>query len=402
MVNKNCYEMKDKVKRIVSNNRVIIGLYILFALAASFQSLLSGKKTFYEGGIEHTKYNNYIIFEKSFQHLKNNQDLYVHYPQEHYDLYKYTPTFSVFFGLLAIFPDWLGLNLWNLLNAIILLASVYYLPRLNNLQKGLILLIILIELMTSMQNQQSNALIAGLLVFSFGLLEKKKPLIASLCIVFAAFIKLFGIFGFVLFLFYPKKWKLALYSIFWTIIMFALPLIFIDFEQYQKLFISYFGMLENDHSASYGFSVMGWLNSWFSIGINKNIIVLIGACVFLLPLYRINVYKDFIYKYLAVTSILLWIVIFNHKAESPTFIIAMTGVALWFIKSEKNTLNIVLFICAFILTTLSPTDIFPGVIREEFVKPYQLKVFPCILIWIKIIYDMITVKIEDTSQTEYS
>ena len=100
-------------------------------------------------------------------------------------------------------------------------------------------------------------------------------------------------------------------------------------------------------------------------------------------------YKKFVFKYLIVCSILIWIVIFNHKAESPTFIIAMTGVALWFVQGKKNILNIILFASALILTTLSPTDIFPTYLRKEFVNPYTLKVFPCILIWMKIIYDLL-------------
>lgn len=71
--------------------------------------LFSGKKTYQEGGIEYNRYNNYTIFEKSFHHLKNNQDLYVLYPQEHFDLYKYTPTFSVFFWIFQYVSklDWI-------------------------------------------------------------------------------------------------------------------------------------------------------------------------------------------------------------------------------------------------------------------------------------------------------
>jgi len=385
------------LKEIIGNKRFIIGLYIVFALAAGVQSLLSGTKTFYEGGNEYSKYNNYTIFEKSFDHLKNNQDLYILYPQEHWDLYKYTPTFSVFFGVIAIFPDWVGLNLWNLLNALVLLFAVYYLPRLSQFQKGLVLLFVLIELITSMQNAQSNALIAGLLVFSFGLLEKKRAFFAAFCIVFSVFIKLFGIVGFALFLFYPKKWKLALYSLFWTALLFALPLLYIDIEQYMILVNSYLDLLANDHATSYGYSVMGWLHSWFSAGIDKNFVVLAGVLLFLIPLYKIRMYKEFMFRYLMLTSVLLWIVIFNHKAESPTFIIAMTGVALWFVFSEKNVLNIVLFTGAFIFTSLSPTDLFPAVLREEFVKPFALKVFPCILIWMKVIYDLIVLTPNQTT-----
>lgn len=393
--------MKDRIIKLISNKYSLVIVFAIFALFAGIQSLSSGTKTFSGSDNEYSSYNNYTIFEKSFHHLKNKQDLYILYPDEHWDLYKYTPTFSVFFGVFAVFPDWIGLNLWNLLNAFILLFAVYYLPRSDNFEKGVILLIILIELMTCMQNEQSNALIAGLLVLSFGLLENKKYLFAALCIVFSGYIKLFGIVGFALFLFYPQKWKLALYTVFWTTLLFILPCLFVSIDQYIFLFHSYGDMLFNDHSASYGYSVMGWLNSWFDIENYKNIIVVTGMVIFLFPLIRFKEYKNYTFKYLTLTSILIWIVIFNHKAESPTFIIAMTGVSLWFVKSEKSSINIVLFVIAFILTSLSPTDIFPGYLREEFVKTYTLKAFPCILIWLKIIYDMIRVK-EDRITAQFN
>ncbi len=386
--------MKDRFKNFVSNKRVILIIYIVFAILSSIQ-LIIGTEINSKGKIVNNRYNNYTIFEKSFEHLKNQQDLYVLYPEEQWDLYKYTPSFSAFFGVFNILPDWLGLSLWNLLNAIILLISIYYLPKLSNYQKGLILIIVLIELITSMQNEQSNALITGLIVLSFGLLEKNKPFWATLCIVFSVFIKLFGIVGFALFLFYPKKLKSTLYIMFWSIVLLILPLFFVDLEKYEKLFSSYLNLLSNDHDVSYGYSIMGLIHSWFLIEINKNVIVTIGVIIFLSPFYRIKLYKEFIFKYLIVCSILIWIVIFNHKAESPSFIIAMTGVALWFVQSQKNTLNIILFVSAFILTTLSPTDIFPKYLREEFLEPLVLKTLPCILIWIKIIYDILILKKEN-------
>lgn len=383
--------MKEKIKSIISNRKVIIGLYILFALASSIPAL-KGTKTYVEGGEEYKRYNNYVIFEKSFEHLQHNQDLYVLYPEEHWDLYKYTPSFSVFFGIFHAMPDWLGVNLWNLLNALVLLAAVYYLPRLNDYQKGLILLIVLLELTTSMQNHQSNALIAGLIIFSFGLLERNKLFWAPLPLVFSVFIKLFGIVGFALFLFYPEKWKSALYTLLWTVLLLVFPLIFISPDQYAKLYHSFMNMLKNDHDVSYGISVMGWLNSWFSLDIKKNLVVGIGVLIFLLPFYKLKLCKEFMFKYLVMCSVLIWIVIFNHKAESPTFILAMAGVALWFIVSEKNALNISLFVGALVLTSISPTDLFPRGLRENFVNPYVLKAFPIILIWVKIIYDSLILK----------
>ena len=391
--------MKNIISKYLVSKVFIITLYALLAIGASVQSLSLGTKTYSVNAREYNRYNNYTIFEKSFDHLKNNQDLYTLYPDEHWDLYKYTPTFSVFFGVFNKLPDWLGLTLWNLLNALILVLAVYYMPHLNLKEKALVLLILSIELMTSMQNAQSNGLMTGLLVLSFGLLENKKYFLATLFIVFSVYIKLFGILGFVLFLFYPKKWKLILYSFISSAALFIIPLIYVDFNQYLSLLQTYFKLLINDHSLSYGYSVMGWLYTWFRLEINKNIIVLAGAIVFLIPLLKFHEYKNFIFRYLTLSSVLIWVVIFNHKAESPTFIIAMTGVALWFIKSKKDYLNIILFVLAIILTSLSPTDLFPTVLRNKYVIPYTLKALPCILIWMKIIYDMMLLNDDKTKDT---
>jgi len=383
--------MKVLIK-VISNRKIIIGLFLLLSVFASFQAQLLSKKSFEETGVKYSKYNNYIIFKQSFSHLIENKDLYQYYPKEHKDLYKYSPTFSVFFGIFTVVPDSVGLTVWNIINAFIFLVAVYYLPRLTLKQKGVILLICLLEFMTSIQNQQSNALLAGLIILTFGLLEKRNYWLATFCIVFSIYIKVFGIVGLALFLFYPEKWKLALYTLGWSLLLFVLPLLFINLDQLMFLYKSWGHLLDNDHTVSYGFSVMGWLHTWFGFDPGKQIILILGVLIFMVPLVRIKEYKNFTFRLLTLTSVLLWVIIFNHKAESPTFIIAMAGIAMWFITSEKNVLNIVLFASAFILTSISPTDLFPRFIRDEYVTPFVLKAFPCILIWLKIIWDMLVVK----------
>lgn len=384
--------MKTRIQKIISQKKYIFLTYAVFALVASISPLLRGEKSLDASEIRYTKYNNYVIFKSSFYHLKEGKDLYALYPQEHWDLYKYTPTFAAFFGVLAVAPDWLGLTAWNLLNALLLLLAIYYLPFFSDYKKGLILALCLIEVMTSMQNSQSNALIAGLIILAVGLLEKNRYLWATLCMVLSVYIKLFGVVGFALLLLYPKKLKLALCSLAWAVVLFAVPLIFISPQQYVSLMKSYLTLLSQDHAASYGYSVMGWLNSWFGYAGSKNVVVLIGAAVFMAPFCRIKSYGDEAIRVLMLASTLVWIVIFNHKAESPTFVIAIAGAALWFVHAKKNIVNIILFTCAFIFASLSPTDIFPRFIREEFVKPYCLKAVPCIFIWGKITYDLLTRK----------
>lgn len=387
-------------KSVIFNSKTIILIFIMFAIAASVQSL-NGTKVYEEGGNAYNRYNNYTVFENSFYHLKEGKDLYIAYPEEHWDLFKYSPSFSVFFSIFTIFPDWLGVNLWNIFNALILLFAVYYIPKLSREQKALVLLLLFIELITSMQNAQSNGLMAGLLILGFALLERDKYFLATLSIVFSVFIKLFGIVGFALFLFYPQKWKLATLTLFWSLFFLVLPLIYINLNQYDIILSSYGELLFNDHIVSDGLSVMGLIKSWFGLEIIKWLVVATGIIVFLIPLWRFKTYKNFNYRLLCLSSVLIWVVIFNHKAESSTFVIAMSGVSLWFVSSNKSRINIALFIIAFIFTSLSVTDLFPRFVREEFVNAYNLKVLPCILIWFKIVYDMLMLsRTERLSQPE--
>jgi hypothetical protein len=384
--------MKAILEKWLLNPRTILAIYMLFALIASIQSIQQGDKPFVEGGMPYDQYNNYTIFKQSFYHLKEGKDLYILYPEEHWDLYKYSPSFSVVFGALAILPDGIGLSIWNLLNALFLLYAIYLLPGIALKNKSWIALICLIELLTSMQNEQSNGLMVGWIVLAFCLLEKEKYLPATLLLVATVFIKIFGIVAMAIFLFYPKKWKLDLYSTLWTIVLLGLPLIFVDLDQYKYLMESWRRMLSEDHSISLGFSVMGWLQTWFGMEGHKLWTLIAGVILFLIPLIRWQLYRDLNFRIWMLCSILIWVVIFNHKAESPTFIIAMVGVAIWFIKSEKSIMNITLFALAMIFTSLSPSDLFPAAIRRDWVIPYVLKAVPCILIWFKIIWDMMRMK----------
>lgn len=377
------------VEKFISKPFLVGLLLSFFAIGAGVQSILKKSEYYPEVQKTYTHYNNYIIFKNSFEHLTSNKDIYKSYPEEHWDLYKYSPTFSFAMGFFAFFPDAIGLALWNLLNALILCIAVYSLPKLNLKQKGLTLLICIFELMTSMQNSQSNALMAGLLILSFAFMEKDKLLLATFCIIASVYIKIFGIVGIALFLFYPNKMKAVFYSFLWMMVFFCLPLLIISFQQLVFLYQSWGNMLANDYQSAYSLSVVGIINTWFNLDINKNLVLIPGCLLFLVPfLFRKN-YRELTFRIFALASVLIWIIIFNHKAESPTFIVAMIGICIWYFASPFSRTNLALFLFAFILTSLSATDLFPKFIRVTYVKPYALKALPCVMIWVKIVYDMV-------------
>ena len=115
-----------------------------------------------------------------------------------------------------------------------------------------------------------------------------------------------------------------------------------------------------------------------------------GILLYALPYLRIKQYQNIGFRLMLLVSTLLFAVLFSTGSESPTYIIAFAGVAIWFILQEKpvNNIHIALLLFALILTSFSPSDLFPKYIRDHYVKQYALKALPCFLIWLVTIYQM--------------
>ena len=376
--------MFKTLQKFFSNPKFILVIYALLAAGTALQEYHLGSKS-----DTSTHYNNYIIFRQSFFHLIHHKDLYAPYPAEHFDYYKYSPAFAVFMGAFAYLPLAIGLITWNLLNALVLFFAIKSLPVNDRKIHVAVWWFVVIELTTSLQNSQSNALIAGLLILAFCFLERRNIALATLMITFTVFIKIFGLVAFSLFLLYPDKKRFVLYSALWMGLFALIPLIVISPTQLLSLYESWWKLLGTDYSGSSGISVMGWLNSWLNIAPPKNMVTLAGVVIFCIPLLFIRRYTQFIFRWLFFCSILIWVIIFNHKAESSTFIIAVCGIALWYFSQERNYVNLTLLMLAFVFTCLSPTDLFPPALRTNFFVPYTVKVVPCIVIWVKIIYELI-------------
>lgn len=369
----------------ISEKKVII-IIILVAVALAIQCYVASI------GREYTRYNNYVIFKQSFEHLLTNKNLYLSYPAEYFDLYKYSPAFALFMGLFYYLPDLLGLILFNLLNISVFIIAMQKLKLPRESYKFLFLFV-LTELAISLSMTQTNILIAGLIMLAFSRFEEDKPLLSSLCIVLTFYIKIFGIAAFALWFLYPNKLKFLLYSVCWFLFFAVLPVIFISANSLQQQYQNWLVLLKNDHDASYGASFLGWMHSWFHLNFSKTATVAVAALVFCLPLFKVKLYKLYSFRLQMLASVLLWVVIFNHRGESPTYIIAMAGVAIWYFSQKPVRSNTILLWLALIFTSFSSTDLItPGWINNRFIEPYSIKAIFCCIIWFKLIYDLITEK----------
>jgi hypothetical protein len=346
-------------------------------------------------------YNNFIIFRVSFSHLINGQNLYLEYPKEYGDVFLYSPTFAVLMAPFSVMPYWLCLLLWTGAACTAMYFAIRMFPHMDPLKKSVVFLVLVIELVTSLQNTQTSPLIAAMIALIFICFEKKQVFWASFFIVLITFIKIYGLATAMLFILYPGKGKFILSMVFWGLIFFFLPVIVIPLKQLFWQYHNWYYQITEVHKGEETgihanllkppLSVMEWLKLWFHFSPAAYYIQLAGLGILTAPLLRIKAYAIVVFRYFLLSSILIFCMIFNHIAESPSYVIAVFGVAIWFAWEQKNAVTWFLMGLAFIFTILSATDIFPEYIRHNYVIPYVWKAVPCIFIWCWIQYRLWTI-----------
>lgn len=328
--------------------------------------------------------NNFIIFQHSVFHFLGHQNLYLEYPKEYFDIFLYNPSFPILFLPFAYFPTIAGFIMWAIFTSSVFFVAIKSLPISEN-SKLLIFYLIIPELNTAVGNLQTNPLIAAFTVLAWTSLEKGAYKRFSIFPALNFFIKGYGGIAGIFFFLKNPNFKTFIYLGVSFIIIGLLPLCFYSIEGFKTLYEQWFTCLKDYSSINVGLSVMGLIQNLIYKGASKIVIQLIGVIIFLLTFiiifFRKN-YEDIKFYFLA--NVLIWMVIFNQVAESPTYLIASTGVFIWFVSSKKNWVDISLFCLFFILTVLSPTDLFPKYLRNNFVIPYCLKALPCVLVWLKI------------------
>ena len=389
----------DKIRTFLAlpfftQRKYIIGLWLVLAFVTGLKQYLIGS------------YNNYKIFSHVYRHTVLQLPLYVEYPTQYFDFNYYGPFFSVIIGPFAVLPDGVGIVLWNLFNTTLLIFGVFKLP-IKEIYRVAIAWIITNEMITALLSVQFNVGLTGLLLLGFVFLEKQKLFYASVAILIGFLVKLYGIVLLAFFFFIKQKLKFIGVFAIVAIVFFFAPILITDFAFLKTSYVDWFNALI--YKSSYNESVsdmanisfMGFMKKVFDIQIHVLVAVAFGAFTLGLILLRKSQYGSLTYKLLLFSDLLLCLVLFNTNVESPTFIIAFVGIAIWFILVEKSNLNLFLFIFAMILTSFSPTDIFPKFLREQYVKPYALKVLPCIFIWIDITIRLLTHKFNQITQKEF-
>jgi len=365
---------------------LILSVYCVAAVIVTLVKLSPGP--FDQNGFRYDPLQNFAIFRNSFFHLIHHQDLYARFDAEQWDLYRYSPTFALLFAPFAVLPYRLGAILWNVLNGVALFWAVRRMPLGGERTKTLVLWFAFFSMLNSVSNAQSNALMAGLMLGAWNAQERKHPALASFLIVLSVFVKLFGVFALLPCLLCQGRRKLLACAAGWGALMAALPLLAVRPAALLPLYSGWYATVRAFSEARLGLSVMGFLRSWFHLEIPQNYVVLAGAAILLAAALR-GPRRDPRFRLLVAASVLVFVTIFNYAAESPTFVLAATGCALWYFFQARTPANLALLMAVFLFTCLSSTDLVPRTLRREFLETYVIKAVPCILVWIKLQYDML-------------
>jgi hypothetical protein len=127
-------------------------LGLLVAAGISAQLFFLKKDRVLNDGTTVKSYNNYRIFKTSYNHLTANKDIYVLHPQDHGDLFKYSPAYALLMGPFAAVGDFWGLLVFNALNILVWLLAVRKLPAVGITKYYGVLFFCLLELIGNMQN----------------------------------------------------------------------------------------------------------------------------------------------------------------------------------------------------------------------------------------------------------
>lgn len=333
-------------------------------------------------------YNNYLIFINSFTLLKNHGNPYSSHYDLYCDLYRYSPTFSILIAPFTILPLYLGILVWDALNSMTLFFSVRYLFKNEERKGSLILLAMLPEMMTANTNMQVNGLVTAIMLFSYACFIYKKETWAGILCMLNLFIKIYGFAAVILFFLTKRKTAFISASALSFIGFLALPLLFITVPELTDLY-----KLQFSSVAAYtvNLSFMGIARSWFGWEFNDKIIqaaALAIVCAPIIPVLFKSEEEKIKLRALLICSVLTFLCAFNQMAESPTYIIAATGAAIWYFSAQKSKLNTTLFILMILFCELAPTDLYPLYIRKHFLAPYKIKALPIVLIWFKIQWDI--------------
>ena len=386
--------MMKKLKEWLSDFRVIFAGWLIMALIPWLSRWLRDAFDL-----------DYSIFYHSFWHAWQQMPLYIIYPEDG-NYFLYGPLFTVLMAPLAVLPYQMGRLLWMLIITVVPFWSIRK-TCFTRYQQVFILWFVAAEAYLCTLDSESNSLILAILIFSFYLIDKEEDRWAALLIALGTTTKLFGIVGLAFLPFSRHKLKLIGWTAAWTAILLVLPMLVFGVDYIAQQYLAWYDVLVhknelNQFAAGQNVSLLGIVRKVSQCATYSDLWLMIpGMVLFALPYLRFNQYQHAAFRQTILASVLMFIILFATSSENYGYIIAMTGVAIWYTAApwKRSKWDVALMVLAFILTSMSSSDLFYKPLWREVIKPYSLKALPVTIIWLKLTYELCKRDYEDCNDT---
>jgi len=377
--------LNTKIKHYLSDFRVVFAAWLIMAIVPWLRIWLKGKFDL-----------DYSIFYHSFWHAWQQMPLYIIYPEDG-NYFLYGPLFPLLMAPMAVLPYQLGRLIWMLLITLVPYWSIRQ-SFFTRSQQLFILWFVAVEAYTCILDSESNSLILACILFTYYFTQKEKDCWAAFLIALGTVTKIYGIVGLAFFPFSQHKGRFLGWFVAWMVILSLLPMLVFGVDYISSQYVAWYDVLVhkndlNQFAAGQNISLLGIVRKISGIATYSDIwLLLAGAIGFGLPYLRLSQYRHQAFRLAIVASVLMTVVLFSTCSESYSYIIAMPGVAIWYLTCpwQRNRWDLALIIFAFIITSMSPSDLFPREVWRQLIKPYSLKALPVAIIWFKLIYELLT------------
>jgi hypothetical protein len=379
-----------QVRRFFAHERTWVAFYVLVAVIATVICVAR-------------RCNNFIIFRAAFTHLRIGSDLYAAYPAEHVDFFKYSPTFALLFAPFAALPFGVALFAWNVLNVLLIYYAIrMVLPPAQRLEA---IRLTGIGLVTTIDGTQSNGLVAALIVIAFAALERDRLAAAATAIAASALVKVFPLAAVAFALPRRDRWRFALVGLTIGAALVVLPVIVTAPATLAQQYRSWYALGAVD-AMDRGASVMRILHLTVGYDGPNWPIQLAGTALLLLPLVvRPGRWADAGFRRAFLASLLVYAVIFNHKAEQPSFVIAVVGVAIWYAIMPRSLVRKIVTGAVFVSTVpVFVTVLAPGLLADRIDGPLLIAAAACTIAWLTMqseLLELAAERVESTDGAEY-
>lgn len=371
--------------------RTLVAIYVVAGLVAGIVSDLADAS------------QNLAVYRSAALALLHGAPLYERFSWD-YDFYKYGPAFAFAFLPLALLPWHLSAALWSAGNFAL---GAYGMARFaratwadrpepeRETRASFLLLFALPGILLTTDGDQSNLLVAGACLWAGALYFEQRERPAAPLLAFAILVKLFpAALGAVALT--SKRWKQAVAWLAAVTAAFAVsPMLLVGPLRLWRYHLEWRGMLLGDHGAAQAYwshwSIMHALDMCGIHGFD-GIAQVLGVSLFLLSAAfyvryarRVEVAESRRLGFVFVTCTLAFVLLFNHRSESPTYVLSGIAAAMYLLSVRQRT---AWHWTLFVLVVLAPSPIYsdyktPGLMGVLAAKRlfHPLRLLPLTVMW---------------------